>query len=69
MNRKNPYFLLPLLLVSLVAIFNSVGEVRPNRILALYGSGIFAGVVLTHFIFALRSRREPEKVKAIVNGN
>jgi len=63
MNRKNPFYLLPLLFLSAVAIFNSVGEVRPNRILALYGSGMFAGAVLVHFIVSFKSKSEPEKTK------
>ncbi len=59
MKRRNPFVLLPLLLLTLPALYNSAGDVPAFKIVALYGSGVVAGAVLANFIFFLRSKREP----------
>ncbi len=59
MKRRNPFVLLPLLLLSLPALYNSSADVPAFKIVALYGSGAVAGAVLASFIFFLKSKREP----------
>jgi hypothetical protein len=59
MKRRNPFVLLPLLLLTLAPLYNAVGDVPAFKIVALYGSGVVAGAVLANFIFFLKSKREP----------
>jgi hypothetical protein len=50
--------LLPLLFLTLPALYNSAGDLPAVKIIALYGSGIAAGAILANFIFFLRSKTE-----------
>ncbi len=58
MKRRNPFMLLPLLFLTLPALYNSAGDLPAVKIIALYGSGIAAGAILANFIFFLRSKTE-----------
>ena len=58
MKHRNPLVLLPLLFISLPALYNSAGDVPAVKIVGLYGSGAIFGAVLVSIVFLLRSKRE-----------
>ncbi|MEO7672825.1 MAG: hypothetical protein ABIU09_01955 [Pyrinomonadaceae bacterium] len=59
MTRRIPFVPFPLLVFSLLGLWQFSQDVRTVNVVGLFGSGAIAGAILAVFIAFLKAKREP----------